>query len=149
VLQGKALFKSLGADAWAWGLVFGTLRRPGAHGGAGPSSEVYAYVPASFSFRDDRIVLHTNLGWLREKSRNADRMSWGVGSETRLNARTWLIAEVFGQDGSKPFYQAGLRHWLIPDRVQIDATYGNRIDGISEERWFSVGLRLLSPPFLP
>jgi hypothetical protein len=36
--------------------------------------------------------------------------------------------------------------------VQIDATYGDRF-GASEfgknERWFSIGLRLLSPAFLP
>ena len=32
-------------------------------------------------------------------------------------------------------------------RVQLDATYGNRSNG--SENWFSIGLRLLSPRFLP
>jgi len=37
----------------------------------------------------------------------------------------------------------------VPNRVQLDATYGNRNGGETGERWFSIGLRLLSVPFLP
>ncbi|MDR1367125.1 MAG: hypothetical protein LBJ76_00205 [Candidatus Accumulibacter sp.] len=149
VLQGKVLFKSLETGAWAWGLVFGNAHRSKAHASAELSSERYAYIPASFSFRDKRFILHTNIGWLREKAGHKDRMSWGIGSETQLTKSTWLVAETFGQNRGKPFYQIGLRHWLIPEHVQIDATYGDRIDGVTGERWFSVGLRLLSVPFLP
>jgi len=36
----------------------------------------------------------------------------------------------------------------VPDLAQLDATYGNRNGGESGERWFSIGLRLLSEPFL-
>ncbi|BCU06419.1 hypothetical protein [Allochromatium tepidum] len=59
------------------------------------------------------------------------------------------IVETLGQDQGKPFHQLGLRHWLAPDRVQLDATYGNRNGGGTGERWFSIRLRLLSVPFLP
>ena len=55
----------------------------------------------------------------------------------------------FGQNAGKPFYQIGVRHWIVPNRVQIDTTYGNQIDSNMDERWFSIGLRLLSVPFLP
>jgi hypothetical protein len=149
VFQGKTLFKPLETGGWSWGLVFGELRRSRTHAAAGLSSERYAYIPASFSFRENRFILHTNLGWLHEKIGHRDRMSWGVGSETRLVESTWIIAETFGQNQGKPLFQIGLRHWLIPDHVQIDATYGNRFDGVAGERWFSIGLRLLSPSFLP
>ena len=74
-------------------------------------------------------------------------MTWGLGTEAQLTERTWLIAETFGQNQGKPFHQLGLRHWLVPDRIQLDATYGNRNGG--GERWFSIGLRLLTPAFLP
>lgn len=111
--------------------------------------DLYAYVPASFSFRDDRLVVHTNLGWLHERATGRDRMTWGVGSETRLSERAWLIAEAFGQNQGKAFYQFGLRYWLVPNRVQIDTTYGSRAGLGAEQRWFSIGLRLLSAPFLP
>ncbi|MBN9573671.1 hypothetical protein [Alicycliphilus denitrificans] len=140
--QGKTILKPLEANGWGMGLAVGTVR----HAQAG-NRDWYAYVPASFSFRDDAVVVHANIGWLREGETRRDRMTWGLGTETRLAGRTWLIAEIFGQGQEQPLYQLGLRYWLVPDRVQIDTTYGNRSNG--GERWFSIGLRLLSVPFLP
>ncbi|MFN3397398.1 MAG: hypothetical protein ACK4ZS_02555 [Sulfurimicrobium sp.] len=144
VVQGKTLFKSLDTNGWGIGLAAGTVRHPHAN-----THDGYAYVPASFSFRDDAVVVHTNLGWLREGEARCNRLTWGLGTEAQLAERTWLIAETFGQNQGKPFHQLGLRHWLAPDRVQLDTTYGNRNGGGREERWFSIGLRLLSVPFLP
>jgi hypothetical protein len=149
LFQGKTLFKTLEPNGWSWGLVVGNARHPNIHTDHSMLGNFYAYVPASFSFRDDRFVLHTNLGWLREKEPRQNRMMWGIGSETQLAGRTWLIAEAFGQDRGRPHYQAGFRYWLKPDRIQIDATYGNQFGSNTEERWFSIGLRLLSPAFLP
>ncbi len=146
VMQGKTLFKPLDTNGWGIGLAAGMVRHPQADAG---TRDWYAYVPASFSFRDDAVVVHTNLGWLREGEIRRDRLTWGLGTEARFAERTWLIAETFGQNQGKPFYQLGLRHWLVPARVQLDATYGNRTGGGSNERWFSIGLRLLSPSFLP
>jgi hypothetical protein len=144
VMQGKTLFKTLEPNGWGIGLAAGTVRHLLAD-----TRDGYAYVPTSFSFRDDAAVVHTNLGWLREGETRHNRLTWGVGTEARLAERTWLIAETFGQNQGKPFHQLGLRHWLVPDRVQLDATYGNRNGGGNGERWFSIGLRLLSVPFLP
>ena len=146
LIQGKTIFKQLETNGWGFGLALGSAHHPQLDGGG---RDWYAYVPASFSFRDDRFVLHANLGWLREQETKRNRLTWGIGSETQLAERTWLIAEGYGQNQGKPFYQFGLRHWVVPDRVQIDATYGNRAGGDARERWFSVGLRLLSVPFLP
>ena len=143
-MQGKTLFKAMDTNGWGIGLAAGTVRHPVAH-----TRDWYAYVPTSFSFRDDAVVVHTNVGWLREGETRRNRLTWGLGTEAQLAGRTWLIAETFGQNQGKPFHQLGLRHWLVPDRVQLDATYGNRNGGGSNERWFSIGLRLLSVPFLP
>ncbi len=148
VVQGKTLFKHLDPNGWGIGLVAGTVRHLQQQGDTG-RNDWYAYVPASFSFRDDAFVMHTNLGWQREGETRRDGLTWGLGTETRLAENTWLIAETFGQNRGKPFYQFGLRHWLIPNRVQLDATYGNRNGSSSQERWFSIGLRLLSEQFLP
>ncbi|MCL2345760.1 MAG: hypothetical protein FWC58_07910 [Desulfobulbus sp.] len=144
VVQGKTLFKTMAPNGWGVGLTAGTAGHPQAD-----ARDWYAYVPASFSFNDDAVVVHGNLGWLRDGTIRRDRLTWGLGSETRLAENTWLIAETFGQNQGKPFHQLGLRHWLAPDRIQIDATYGNRNGSGSGERWFSIGLRLLSLPFLP
>ena len=113
------------------------------------SGDLYAYVPVTFSLRDDRLFFHTNVGWLRTAQTHRNLMTWGLATEAQLSQSTWLIAETFGQNQGKPFYQMGLRYWLVPGHVQVDATYGNRAGSSTQERWFSIGLRLLSSPFLP
>jgi len=145
MLQGKTLFKPLEANGWGSGLVFGTVRHPAVDADRNLIGDLYAYVPISFSLHDDRFVLHTNLGWLHEKEARHNRMTWGVGTETQITPRFGLIAETFGQNVGKPLYQVGLRFWVVPDRVQIDTTYGNSFDGRGQNRWLSIGLRLLSP----
>jgi hypothetical protein len=149
VFQGKTLLKPLEPNGWGIGLAFGNMRHLTSSDDSHLIGDLYAYVPVSFSFKDDRVVFHTNVGWLHEKEDKRHRLTWGVGSEAQLAERTWLIAETFGQNQGKPFFQIGVRYWLVPDRVQIDTTYGNRFGNSSEERWFSIGLRLLSVPFLP
>lgn len=141
-LQGKTLLKALDSNGWGIGFAAGTVRHPHAD-----SRDWYAYVPVSVSFRDDTVIVHGNAGWLRDGEARQHRLTWGLGTEARLGERTWLIAEAFGQDQGRPYHQFGLRHWLVTDRVQLDATYGNRNGG--GERWWTLGLRLLTVPFLP
>ncbi|QNP47784.1 hypothetical protein [Diaphorobacter aerolatus] len=146
VLQGKTLFKPLETNGWGAGLVLGTVRDPRASAGAG--RDWYGFVPMSFSFAGDRFVLHTNLGWQRDQGTRRSHVMWGVGSETRLTDRSFAVMETFGAADGRPHYQVGVRYWLVPERVQVDTTYGNRFGG-GGDRWISVGLRLLSPAFLP
>ncbi len=143
LIQGKTVFKPLETDGWGWGLVMGTNGHPGA------GREWYGYVPVSASFAGDMVVLHTNFGRQHDPAAQRDNATWGLGSETRLGDGSWLIAETFGQQHGKGMFQVGMRHWIVPDHVQVDVTYGNRWNGSVETRWISVGLRLLSAPFLP
>ncbi len=149
VIQGKTLFRPLTTDGYGIGLVFGSVRHPAIHTESNALADYYAYLPASFSFAGDRFFLHTNLGLIRQQENRKTRGTWGLGSETQLDESNWLIAETFGQSNGKSYFQVGIRHWVIPDRVQIDTTWGDRIQHPGSERWFSVGLRLLSPAFLP
>ena len=142
--QGKTLFKPLEPNGWGMGLVAGTVRHPQL-----PARDWFAYVPMSFSFVDDRFVVHVNAGWLREGESGRQRGTWGIGSETRLHPRLFFIAEVYGQNEGKASHQVGVRYWIVRDRVQLDATYGNIAGDRITDRWFSIGLRLLSPAFLP
>ncbi|MGB6054249.1 MAG: hypothetical protein WBG17_03315 [Burkholderiaceae bacterium] len=144
VVQLKTIVKPLETNGWGWGLAFGSNRQPDPDG----TREWYATLPLSVSFDDDRLLLHANLGWLREQEQRRDRLTWGVATEKQLDARNWLIAEVFGQHQGRPYYQFGLRHWLLPERAQIDLTYGNRFGRDDAGHWLSIGLRLLSPAFL-
>lgn len=146
VLQAKTLFKPLPVNGWGIGLAAGTLRDAQAERDA---HDWYAYVPASLSLRDDAVLLHGNLGWLRSGQDRRHRLTWGVGAEARATERSAWFIETYGEDRGRPFYHLGLRHELVPGRLQIDASYGNRHGGGSAERWFSVGLVWVSPPFLP
>jgi hypothetical protein len=146
VLQGKTLFKPMDTNGWGIGLAVGAIRHPGDGRNV---SELYSYVPVSFSYLNDKVFLHTNVGVLRNNVTSSTRATWGVGTEIQLGERTWLIAETFKQQEGRPFFQAGVRHWIVPNRAQIDATMGNRFGSHTDERWFSIGLRLLSPAFLP
>lgn len=145
-IQGKTLFKPLAANGWGIGLVGGVIHRIQT---ADDVQDWFAYVPASFSFRNDRALVHTNLGWLREGETRRNHLTWNLGAEAQLAPRIGLVAEIFGQAHGEIFYQIGLVHWLMLDHVQLDVAYGNRMGSRAEEQWFSFGLTLVSVPFLP
>lgn len=149
LVQAKTLVRTLEQGSVAWGLAAGATR-------TSPSSSVepYFYAPATWAAVPDRLFLHLNLGARRDTvpAQPAWQRTWGVGVEAVLTSRVGVIAETFSQDRARTYYQAGWRVWLVPDRMQIDATAGNRTGmppGQGPERWISLGVRLLSPPFLP
>ena len=140
--QGKTLIKPLQTNGWGLGVVAGTVNHPHLR-----ARDWYAYAPISTSFLDDRIVVHTNLGIVREGDSGERRATWALAVETKLGESAFLIAEVFGQDKGRASHQLGVRYWIVPNHVQLDATYGNTAGDRLADRWFSVGLRLLSPAF--
>jgi hypothetical protein len=147
--QAKMLFKTLEPNGMAYGLVLGHLEPKGVPDRS-IGANLYGYVPASFSFWSDAFVVHVNVGALRPAEERSHRVTWGLGSETRLHRTLFLIAEGYRQEAAGPHYQLGLRYWIVPDRVQVDATIGDRLLQHSNGgRWFTIGLRLLTPPFLP
>ena len=141
VIQGKTLLKPLETNGYGIGLAAGYATQPG----EGQSGSPYFYIPLSFSFADDRFVVHTNFGDLRERETRNHRLTWGLGSELQTTERLYVIAESYGQDKGTPFFQAGLRYWLVPGHLQVDTTYGGQLGQIGESHWFSVGLRLITP----
>lgn len=151
VVQAKALLKPLETNGWGAALTLGHAHHSVINGGK-VIRDFYVNAPLSRSFLDDKVVVHANLGWLRDGETSKDRTTWGVGTETQLNSRVYWVAEAFGQLSRESQYQVGLRFWVIPDRVQVDTTFGNSFGaagGGNQARWFSIGLRLLSPAFLP
>ena len=108
----------------------------------------YLNVPISYPY-NDRLVIHTNLGVTHLTDEKTEKMNWGLSSEYNYNERIDLISEVFNQSSNSTYFQFGLRYWLIKNRAQIDTTYMNSFNHIGEDQSFSIGLRLLSLPFLP
>jgi hypothetical protein len=148
--QAKTLFRPLVPDGFGWGAVLGVARDAAIDPVGNLIDNVYGYLPASWSPGGDRVVLHANVGALHDRHRHRTRGTWGLGTEVSLFGPVQLIAETFGESGSKPFVHAGLRIWLVPDRLQVDTTAGTRVGpGGGEERWFTVGVRWISSAFLP
>jgi hypothetical protein len=142
IVQGKTLFRPLTSNGWGWGLAAGKVVHPGVNPGPNLLGNSYVYLPASFSFNDDRLVVHANLGMLRDRATHRNSMTWGLGGEFQLSPRLLGIAETFGDSRHNPYWQIGARYSIVPDRVQIDATLGQQVGGPIASRWISFGLRL-------
>lgn len=142
IFQLKTLFRPLETNDWGWGLGVGTVRHPSINPGPNQLGNTYAYIPVSVSFLDDKVIVHTNIGWLRDRASERDNITWGIGSEFRVGSRLLAIAETFGDNHNQPYWHLGARYSIVPDRVQIDATVGQQFDGPHSGRWVSFGLRL-------
>jgi len=142
VLQLKTLFRPLQTNGWGWGLGIGTVRHPKINPGPNLLGNTYAYVPVSLSFNDDRLVVHTNLGLLRDRASWENNMTWGLGGEFQATPRLLLIAETFGDHRNQPYLQLGGRYTIRPNLIQVDATIGQQLTGPANSQWISVGLRL-------
>jgi hypothetical protein len=142
VLQLKTLFRTLKPNDWGIGLALGTVRHPSINPGPNALGSTYAYVPFSLALNDDKVVLHANLGWLKDKESQRHNAMWGVGGELVLNRHFSAIAEMYGDNRQAAFQQVGGRFALVPDKVQLDATWGRQAGAPAAGRWFSLGLRL-------
>ncbi len=141
VLQLKTLARPLRTNDWGIGFAIGTIRHPQVNPGPNLLGNTYAYIPFSASFADDLLVVHANVGWLRDKATNSQQMTWGLGSEINLNPRWTLVAESFGSDNGNAWWQTGARYHLKPGLWQLDSTVGRQYGGTSDTQWLSFGLR--------
>lgn len=141
VVQVKTLWKQMTPHGWGGGIAIGQFRHPSDASGPNNLGNTFAYVPLSASFMDDRLVSHANLGWSRDRQSRLDQFNWGAGMEYQATERWLLIAETFGDDRQKPFWQSGVRFSILPGVFQVDATRGAQWHGSSRNRWLSLGLR--------
>ncbi|MDO8280667.1 MAG: hypothetical protein Q8K31_01990 [Burkholderiaceae bacterium] len=141
VLQVKTVFKELTPDGWGWGLAAGRIRHPASAPGPNAFGNTFFYVPLSFSTHKDKVNVHVNLGGMKDKDTQEKRMTWGVGAEIKASPHILLMAETFGDNKTRPYWQAGARYSVIPDLFQIDATMGQQFTGPRSGRWISFGLR--------
>ncbi len=136
VAQVKTLFVE--ADTgWNVGLAAGTQR----HRQTGSDSrQLFAYIPLSRAFFDERMHVHLNAGWIREASDS--ELSWAGAIETRVAPQLSVFAEVFGEPN---YVQVGAK-WEGPaPRLQLDFSYGVRPD--DSERVWTLGLVWVSERF--
>lgn len=141
VFQAKTLFRPLETNDWGIGFAVGTIRHPEINPGPNMLGNTYAYIPLSVSLNDDKVILHANLGWLKDKASGQNNLSWGVGGEFKLHARLLGIAETFGDNRSMSYGQVGVRYSVRPDLFQVDATIGQQLSGPGTNHWVSFGIR--------
>lgn len=141
MVQAKTLFRPLRTNSWGIGLAAGVMHHADMSAGPNGFGNVYAYIPVSVSFYDDKFIAHTNVGWVKSRG-DSHAMSWGVGTETRISQRLILVAEAYGDPRYAPYAQMGMRYFIVRDRVQVDATVGQQTNQGPSSRWFSLGLRL-------
>ena len=163
IAQAKTLFKPLATDSWGAGLVFG-YGRPLTSVGTTHTYSMYAYIPISESLWHDRLILDQNLGLFhgRHGHYGDNSYAWAVRGDGLLAGRigNGLVAvmEIYGAERiyrksahTTTEYQAGLRTWLRPDRIQVDLSRGRtlwRPFATSGGAGWTIGLTLVTPPFL-
>jgi hypothetical protein len=147
VLQAKTILKPLEAGGWGLGFTLGTVRHPRREKANGWPGDTYLTVPVSVSLMDERWTAHFNGGMVYRRDEKRTVPTWGFANEVQLRGELYLIPEIFHIEPGRPFYQVALRYMIVKDRVQVDATYGNRM-GSENEHWISIGLRLQTPPFI-
>jgi hypothetical protein len=135
VLQAKTLLKALETNGVGFAFTLGAL--------AGDKISPFVNGIGSLSIAEDRVVLHSNIGAIRDNVAAMTRWTWGLGAEILLAApRFYGILESYGQRGEKPTLHTGLRVWIIPNRLQVDTTVGLQKSD-PERRFGTLGLRVL------
>lgn len=149
LLQFKGLFKELETNGHGWGWQAGTkvLRHPQA--GQRKVSNHYASLLSGHSFFDDKVIAHANLGTRYDRIESRAALTGAIAGEFNVTARTTFIAEAYDDSRSRRAYQTGVRFILLPDHVEINASIGGEPGNFRQSRYWTIGIHLISPRFLP
>jgi hypothetical protein len=154
-LFAEAKFLGRDADAlpWGWGVVVGTALS--LESGGDRASQIFAYVPVTVNLETIPLVLHANAGWALEREFHGDHAHdhrgflWGMRGDLALSDRLGLLAEVSGITGDPAEGQAGIRLFVVPDRLALDLSYGFSLDSAEDGLGFQLGLAWTPAPFRP
>jgi hypothetical protein len=145
--QLKSLLREIPADGWGIGYAVGAVRHADINLRQNLLANYYGHVLASRAIPALDLVLLTSVGGIENRQERRAGVTWGVGAEYYLRPSFLLLAETYGATGFDRFAQMGTRWWLVPDHVQVDASYGWQLNGIDRTEWVTIGLRLISKPF--
>lgn len=92
-------------------------------------------------------VVHLNLGARheREPGQARTRAIWGAALDVAATETVRVALESFGASGERANWQLGVRHALVADRVQLDASVGSPFGRWDAERVFTVGVVIVAP----
>ncbi|ENW92552.1 hypothetical protein [Acinetobacter dispersus] len=133
--QAKTVLKPLEDD---WGIATSLMVSRDKPSEQGADLDWFLNVPISFHFLDQRLALHSNLGYQYAHD-HTRQLRWGIASNYALTDRLGLSAEAYNQDRQAPFFQTAIHYSLIPNVLTLVAAYGDRLDAF-RQRWFGFGL---------
>jgi hypothetical protein len=91
------------------------------------------------------VMLHANLGHLRERGSGLRATTWGVALESEelpAGPLRWApMAELYGDDRGDRWLAAGLRLTVLPERLYLDLSHARQRGG-DKARSTQVGFRL-------
>lgn len=90
------------------------------------------------SWQDDAWLLHLNTGRVQRYQQNNDWTA-GIALQRELGANQWLFVELYREQAGRPLYQLGYLQEVLPGRLQLDASYGNRLHRQGREDFVSAG----------
>lgn len=88
---------------------------------------------------DDQFLIHVNAGHMLRQHGNND-WTTGIAGQWQAAESQWLFAELYREQAGRPYYQLGYLVEVLPDRLQLDASYGNRFHEKGGENFVSAGL---------
>ena len=143
-IQLKTLFKPPSTNNWSAGIAAGQIKTS-AHNLSTGFSDNYFYLPFTQSLLNDDLFIHLNMGGSQINGEKKYKPTYGAGFELLIAEKSYLIFETFQDSSEKISFQGGIRHWVEPNRFQIDMTLGNKSHLNHTNTWLSIGVRLLSP----
>ena len=146
-IEAKTLLRPLAPNDWGIGAVFGVGPNPIAVAGERRLGDVYAFLPVSLSLRDDRLILHGNVGWAWDRETptvDDHHVTWGARADLNVAPALSLLAEFAGEDDEQPEYQAGVRIHLPAAGVEVDLSWGGHIEAGRRGAGFTVGAQFVS-----
>ena len=126
----------------------------GQHTRLSGDNEIFIKGIATLPLRGESLLAHINAGGIRQRDQQGGnyRGTWGVALDGEVGSATRASLETFGMTGTgsaaRTNWQAGLRHELIPGRLQLDASIGSPFGHWSDSRIVTVGLVFVTPAFM-
>lgn len=115
---------------------------PGARGGGRSfrheATEIRAVLTAPLAAGD--WLLHGNFGASRAEVERRNSTIWSAAVERVGLGRFDLMAEVFSDDRSAPWWNTGVRYTAVDQRLYLDASFGAQITR-GRPKLLTVGLK--------
>ena len=96
----------------------------------------------------DHALCLIDAGKLDEAKNRLDQLGAITPRDWRVALGRAVLAETADTTRSRRAYQAGLWFALVPDRLELDVSVGGEARDFRRSRYWTVGLRVTTPPFL-